>query len=118
MAPDLQAASEGITHWIEVKAKNSCGYPFASTGNTRYRTTGIDLAYWYNYLDVQEITGIDVYIFFVHVDVREVRSATLSELKGHARRFINDKAGMIYWPYDELQIIATINDEGELVGAE
>jgi hypothetical protein len=116
IAPDLQIAKDGITHWVEVKSKKQCGYPFGHRGNFRYRTTGIDIPYWDNYLKTQEVTGIKVIIFFVHIEEREVRAASLQELDNHHRKFINNNSNMVYWCYDDLQLIAEISEDDEIIG--
>ena len=77
--PDLQVASAGITHWIEIKSKSSVGYPFKD--NPWYRTTGFDYKYWQHYLKVQQITGLEVSVFFVHYNDGEIRSASIRELE-------------------------------------
>lgn len=104
--PDLQVASAGVTHWVEVKSKSGVGYPFK--GNLRYRTTGFDLKYWEHYLKVRQITGLAVKVFFVHYNEGDIRSASLEELDVHPRKYINERNGMVYWPYDELNVIAKI----------
>jgi hypothetical protein len=115
IAPDLQIAKDGITHWVEVKSKTQCGYPFGHKGNFNYRTTGIDIPYWDNYLRTQEVTGIEVIIFFVHIEEREVRAATLSALNDQHRKFVNKKSNMVYWCYDDLQTIAVISELDEII---
>jgi hypothetical protein len=112
--PDLQVAQDGITHWIEIKSKAGCGYPFQH--NPHYRTTGIDLKYWHHYLAVQEASGLEVYIFFVHFNEREIRTASLSDLDCHSRKFIHNGQGMVYWPYDELRAIAYIDENDCIYG--
>ncbi|MDR3054503.1 MAG: hypothetical protein LBU53_03765 [Zoogloeaceae bacterium] len=106
--PDLQVASAGATHWVEVKSKSSVGIPFKE--NPSYRTTGFDRKYWEHYLKVRQITGLAVSVFFVHYNEGEIRSASIEELDKHPRKYINFGNGMVYWPYDELKVIAEINN--------
>ena len=95
-----------------MKSKSSVGYPFPN--NRHYRTTGIDLKYWHHYQKVRDVTGLIVKILFVHYNEREIRSGTLDELNVHPKKYVNNGTGMIYWPYDDLKIIARIDDEGQI----
>lgn len=106
--PDLQVAAEGVTHWVEVKSKSSVGVPFKDTPS--YRTTGFDYKYWTHYLKVRKITGLVGSVFFVHYNEGEIRSASIEQLDAHPRKYINYGNGVMYWPYDELKIIAKISN--------
>lgn len=107
--PDLQVAARGATHWIEVKSKSSFGVPFAD--HPSYKTTGIDLRHWEHYRQVQKVSGLMVVIFFVHHHVREIRCASLDELDENRSKYINFGNGMIYWGYESLGHVATIDDQ-------
>ncbi len=112
--PDLQVAASGSTHWVEVKSKSSVGFPFKE--NKNYRTTGFGTKYWEHYNKVQEVTGLSVIVFFVHYNQGEIRAASIKSLDSNKRKFINNKSKMIYWPYDEIEIVAKINENREIFG--
>lgn len=109
--PDLQVASAGATHWIEIKSKACC---YSHQHTTWERSTGFDLYLWNHYNKVQEVTGLEVYVFFVHVDECEIRSASLDELKALPSRFPRGDTGIIFWDYDALRPFAIITDNNEI----
>ncbi len=116
IAPDLQVAKDGFTHWVEVKSKSNCAYPFSKRGNWHYRTTGIDIKHWDSYWKVQEVGGIEVVIFFVHEDTREIRAASLDRLNNSCRQYIHNPSNKVYWCYDDLALIAEIDEDDRIIG--
>lgn len=101
---------------VGVKSESDCGFPFED--NSSYRATGIDLRLWLDYLEVESVSGLKVIIYFVNFNQGEIRAASLTELFNHRRKWENPNSGMVYWTYDDLKIMTSIDENNNIIGTE
>jgi hypothetical protein len=107
--PDLLAAKEGSSKFVEVKFKESATF----THITKRNETGLSHRLWKDYKSVQEKTGIPVYLVFAHRKEDEVRCGKLSSLDGKERVYSGTRmgrGGMVFFDYESLALIGKLSE--------
>lgn len=100
---DFVVEHNGNWAFVDVKAKARRKY---------YADTGIDLADWATYWQIQEMTGIPVYIVFVDDYTKTCYYANLDVLKQEdipGYPMIEEKR-YIYFPLSKMQYLCSIPD--------
>lgn len=104
--PDLQVFMKtGDMVWAEAKWKRTAPY----YRNYDMHTTGVDVAAYEDYCEVERLTLHQVYIFFLHEDENEVRFATLDKRRGWFQG-TGSGADMMYVNYHGLPTLCTYHE--------
>lgn len=80
--PDLMVMRDGVTRWVEVKAKTKANY----RRDANYFEHGVDFDNWLDYQRIEDESGNAVYLCIFENDTGQVYIAPLSHLKGRERR--------------------------------
>ena len=102
--PDLDAAKNGQSRFVEVKAKAQATYHRKSE---RFEH-GIPLRHFTHYLKVQEITGRSVWLVVYEEDTGDVLQGKLDDLAQFKRIYEGDKmsrGGMVFFPRDKFILL-------------
>ena len=105
--PDMLAAKEGHSSWIEAKRKTSGNY----TRLLHRWETGFSLRLYKHYMSIGEGSGLPVYVFFGHDAEDEVRWTRLGELT--PRIYEGPRMGphgMVFFPWAALHFLCPMGD--------
>lgn len=126
IAPDLFVFRGPDAWWIEAKSKTA----FSEHRISNHWVTGIDLHHYEQYLIVNESTPWPVWLLFLQMGGQAkdahwgnspagLFGGTLDRLKENENhRHANwGKTGMVYWSYESLALLATIEEVVSLEGS-
>jgi len=118
IAPDLLAFNGSKTYWIEAKHKTAFSWHRISE---RW-VTGIDLRHYQDYCQVDDQTPWPVWLLFLH-DGGQAKDSPANSPSGlfghtlaHLRQHENHRSsrwgtsGMVYWAYQTLRLVATLEE--------
>lgn len=120
VAPDMLVFKKDKTLWIEAKHKSA----FTWHRKTNRWVTGIDMHHFKDYLSISEISDIPVWLLFLHqvgvakdtpegmISPTGLFGGDISALKNNFNHTHANwgNSGMIYWAYESLKKIATLED--------
>jgi hypothetical protein len=119
IAPDALVFKGEKAFWAEVKHKTA----FAWHRNSGHWTTGINIKYFEQYLEVGEKTGLEVWLFFLQAG-GEAKDSPQSEpglfcqeikVLRDCELMRSDKTQMVYWAKESLIKRATYDQVTETV---
>lgn len=116
IAPDMQVFTRQRTLWVEAKHKTF----FSWYRKGGYWTTGIDLKHYTDYQIVSDVTARPVWLLFLHKESLAPDGTCPTGLFGGdirelARRESHrstrwGRSGMVYWRYEHLARLATLDE--------
>lgn len=102
--PDLLTSRDGVSRWVEVKAKDP--YDPSEKGINDVPQQGIEIRQWEDYIKVQDLTGLDTWVFIYEPELETLCIRSVRWMAENVYREVTHKYDpMYYWRREDFRIV-------------